>query len=50
MMEQYCSRYDKKCEEALYFYCDIPTNSIYIEDQIKECKDCIFFEKERKQK
>lgn len=40
----YCSRYKKRCEEALYHNCDIPSNYNDIEEQIKECKVCVFGE------
>ncbi len=40
----YCSRYKKECEEALYLNCDIPTNSSHIDEEIRECQDCVFCE------
>jgi len=43
----YCSRYKKECEEALYLSCDVPTSSNYINEEIKQCQDCVFCERNR---
>lgn len=47
-MKQYCSRYQKNCDEALYLNCDVPTNSNLIEEQIMECQDCVFYTRKEK--
>lgn len=44
----YCSRYKKKCDEALYLNCNVPTSSNYIDEQIMECQECVFCEVESK--
>ena len=38
------SRYNKECEEALKFNCDIPSNNINTLDEYTECTDCVFAE------
>lgn len=38
----YCDRYKKNCDEALYLNCDVPTSSSYIDEQIMQCKECVF--------
>ncbi len=40
----YCSRYNKNCEEALCFNCDVPSNCTNSEEQLQECKECVFCE------
>ena len=40
----FCNRYKKNCDEALYFDCDVPSNSIDIEEQLIECVKCAFSE------
>lgn len=42
----WCNRYNKNCEEALYYNCDVPSNSTDSKEQLKECKKCLFYEKE----
>lgn len=49
-MEQYCSRYQKNCDEALHLNCNVPTNSNLIEEQIMECQDCVFYTRKEKSK
>lgn len=45
----WCSRYKKECDEALYFSCDVPTSSRHIDEEIKECQECVFCDKEEEQ-
>lgn len=40
----FCSRYKKNCDEALYSKCDVPSNSMDIEEQLIECVECEFSE------
>ncbi len=40
----YCSRYKRQCEEALFLCCDVPTSSTNKDEQIEECKECVFCE------
>lgn len=42
----YCSRYKKNCNEAIYLNCDVPSNSSQNDEQMLECKECVFCEVE----
>ncbi len=42
----WCGRYNKSCEEELYYNCDVPSNSNDREEQLQECKECIFCDEE----
>lgn len=42
----YCSRYKKQCDEAVHFNCDVQSNSRYYDEQVMECKECVFCEGE----
>lgn len=46
----FCTRYNKKCNEALYLNCDVPTSSNHIDEQIMECEQCIFYKNRKDDK
>lgn len=45
----WCNRYNKECEEALKFNCNIPSDNDNIDtsDEYIECINCLFVEEDK---
>lgn len=43
----WCNRYNKECEEALKFNCNIPSSNVDTSNEYTECINCLFVKEDK---